>query len=453
MRSLRLNNHGCHGLIGESLTPLFAIRYGNAVGTYFEKGKLLLAGDPRASTPMLHSALTSALLSCGIDVVDIGICPQPIAQFAIASDPEISGGIYIAAGSSDANWNGFMVFQEDGTTFDQFSGSELLGIFHSYQFQQQSWEQLGKISYTPAPLSEYLDHLLSFINVDAIKKKHPTVIVDSCNGACASIINLLAERLEIKLISLNNTPNGIFSHDPEPRPRNSQQVASIMTSIQADVGFCLNTNGIACAVISNTGERVSEEFTFALVAEHLLRKKKVNGIVTSLSTSRMLDDLGNSYHSPIIKTATTGVSEIVNAMKTENFTLGGEGNGAICYAPHGYFFDSILTIALLLEAICEEKISADDLIKRIPVHYYLTKRNIPIEGTKQYAVIDRLRKIFKDENCTSTLDGLRIEWLDGWIHLRASSSRPMLRLISECRTQEQAQNRANMIMQYITSTF
>lgn len=451
MKSLRLNNHGCHGLIGESLTPQFAIRYGNAIGTYFEKGKLLLAGDPRASTPMLRSALTSSLLSCGIDVVDIGICPQPVVQFAISQDPELQGGIYISAGNSDASWNGLMVFQSDGTIFNQFCGSELLGIYHSHQFNKQSWENLGKIYYQEAPIQAYLDHLLQHVDIEAIKKRAPTIVIDTCNGACPQIVSEIAQRLGIKLIALNNIANGIFPHDPEPRPRNSQQVASILTSIHADLGFCINSNGATCAVITNIGERVSEEFTFALVAETLLRHKKITGIATTLSTSRMIDDLADSHHIRLKKTEAGGGSEIINTMRTEGFNLGGEGNGAVCFAEHGYFYDALFTIVTLIEAICIEQVTCNDLIQRIPIRYHLVKHNISIEGTKQYVIIDRIRNLLKNEKCTTSIDGIRVEWLDGWIHLRASSSRPVLRLISESRTLEQAHHRADMIMQYITA--
>jgi phosphomannomutase len=449
MRSLRINTYGCHGIVGDSLSPMFAIRYGNAVGSYFGTGPVVVAGDPRASTPMLRSALVSGLISCGTRVVDLGVCTMPVAQHHIRANPQFCGGIYISGSYSPAEWNGFTVFGQNGTVLPAYEGTELLDIFHSRQFVRCDWSHLGTLEKGTPQIDSFIGTLLKQIDADAIRKRRPLVVVDSCNGAAPGMISRLADELGFRLIPLNHVPDGNFPHDPEPRPRNSRQASSILTGLNADIGFCLNSNGTCAAIITENGETISEEFTFPLVADHILAKHPGSTIVTNLCTSRMIDDVAARHGAVLSKTMTVGQASISETMASEGAILGGEGNGYVAYAPVSLFYDVAVSIALILESLALRSCTSSQLVQQLPARYHLVKRLIPVAATKQYAVIDRLRQAFATEDHVSSAEGLRIEWVDGWLHIRASSSRPVLQLICECRVREKAEERADLILQQI----
>jgi phosphomannomutase len=428
---------------------MFAIRYGNAAGSHFGAGPVLVAGDPRASTPMLRSGLVAALISCGTRVIDLGVCTMPVAQHHIRSNPQIQGGVYISGTYSPAEWNGFTIFRQDGTVMPSYEGNELLDIFHSRQFVRCDWSHLGSVERLAPPIEAFIDNLLPQIDAEAIRKRRPLVVVDSCNGSAPEMISRLAAVLGFRLIPLNHLPDGYFPHDPEPRPRNSRQASSILTGMNADIGFCLNSNGSGAAIITETGETVSEEFTFPLVADHILGKWPRATVVTNLCTSRMIDDVAERHGAILSKAMTVGQASISETMASENAVIGGEGNGYVAYAPVSLFYDVAVSIALILEAMAVRGCTSSQLVQQLPARYHLVKRLIPVTATKQYAAIDRLRQEFAREDLVGSADGLRIEWDNGWLHVRASSSRPMLQLICECRTREQAEERTDLVMQHV----
>lgn len=442
MKALRIHYNGCHGLVGESLTPTFAIHYASAIGTYFGDGPIVLAGDTRASTGLLHRAVTSALIACGTRVVDLGVCPQPVAQFHIHQNREIKGGIYISGAHAGSDWNGFIVFQDKGLAMNPYEGSELLDIYHSRQFRRMPWDRLGKVERAEPPYDAYLDALLAHIDTAAIARRKPMVVVDSCNGTAPELLDRLAARLGLRLIPLNHVPDGNFPHDPEPRPRNSRQASSLVKGIGADLGICFNCNGVNAALVTETGETLSEEMTFALVANHLLPKHPGAKVVTNLCTSKMIDDIAERHRATLLK-APVGQGDIADMMQAEEALLGGEGVGSVAYAPFMPAFDAFIASCFILEALCQSDGPSSRLVERLPARYHQVKRQIPVAPTKQYAQIDRIRQAFLGENHVCSVDGLRVDWFDGWLHVRCSSTKPMLRIVSESRTREQAEERAD----------
>ncbi len=430
MRSLRISYAAARGIIGESMTPVFAQRYVNSFGTYVEGAPVVLARDPRASGIMLHAAALSALISCGCDVYDLGICPTPVAQFFIRNNENIKGGIVITGGHNNANWNGIIPFRANGTVFDEYDGGELLEFYHAIVFRSVGWKELGKHIKIDNAYDLYTEKLISFLDADKIKSKNLTVVLDPCNGAAAPISTLICKKLNCNVIPINDDPNGIFPHAPEPRPRNGKQVSSIIKAIGADVGFCFNSDGSRLSIVSNDGETVSEEFALPLVVDYFLSKKcNSNCIVTNICTTKTLDDVAKRHSARLIKTP-IGQPAVISTMLNEDACIGGEGSGGISVKDFQPAFDSFLTMGLILSSIAESGNTCKELINNLS-RYHLVKKYVCCRPDRQYAAVDAVRRAFKNEKNINFTDGIRIDWDDGWLHVRAAATEPMVRVISE----------------------
>ncbi len=450
MRSLRISYSGARGVIGESMTPVFAQRYVNTFGTYVEGAPVVLARDPRASGVMLHAAAASALISCGCDVHDLGVCPTPVAQFYIRNHKNIKGGIVITGGHNNANWNGIIPFRGDGTVFDEYDGGELLEIYHAVVFRHVGWKKLGAHIFVEKPAKLYLKKLISYLDAEKIKEKKFTVVVDPCNGAAAPLAAIICEKLNCNVIPINNEPTGIFPHDPEPRPRNGKQVSSIITAIGADIGFCFNSDGSRLSIVTNDGETVSEEFTFPLVADYCLSKINEGAVVSNICTTKILDTIVKRHSARLIKTP-IGQSDIISSMLNESACLGGEGSGGIAVMDFQPAFDAFLAMGLLLAAIAESGKTCKQLIDNL-TRYHLVKKYVWCRPDRQYAAVDAVRVALKNESRIDLTDGVRIDWNDGWLHVRAASTEPVVRVISESNSMELSAERVDFALRIIYST-
>lgn len=449
MRSLRISHSAARGIIGESLTPDFTMRYVNSLGTYFEGGLVAICRDPRFSSPMIYSSAMASLMSCGCKIVDLGICPTPVAQYYIREHDEICGGISITGGHNSAEWNGIIPFRENGTVFDQYDGDEFLDIFHSMRFERKVWNQLGTVSVEASPTKSYLKALLAYLKSSAIESAKFTVVVDGCNGAAGVLAVELLEKLGCKVIKLNCEPTGYFPHDPEPRPRSSFQLRSIINSIGADIGFNISSDGCRLAIVTNDGETASEEYTYALIADYFLENKRANSIVTNISTTKTIDDLAEKYGANIIKTP-IGQSAIIDAMMWENGSLGGEGSGCLAVADFQIAYDAFIAMGLILESMAQHHHSSAELLAKLP-RYELVKKSITCRSDRQYAAVEAVRQAFSNEPHLNEDDGIRVDWNDCWIHVRAASTEPILRIIGEARTKERANERVDQVLQIIHS--
>ena len=450
MRSLRISYAAARGIIGESMTPVFAQRYVNSFGTYVEGAPVVLARDPRASGVMLHAAAISALISCGCDVYDLGVCPTPVAQFFIRNNENIKGGIVITGGHNNANWNGIIPFRADGTVFDEYDGGELLEFYHAVVFRRVGWKELGKHIKIDNACYLYAENLISYLDSEKIKSKNFTVVLDPCNGAAAPISTLICKKLNCNVIPINDEPNGIFPHDPEPRPRNGKQVSSIIKAIGADIGFCFNSDGSRLSIISNDGETVSEEFALPLVADYFLSKKcNSNCIVTNICTTKTLDDVAEKHSAKLIKTP-IGQPAVISTMLNEGACIGGEGSGGIAVKDFQPAFDAFLTMVLILSSIAENNKSCKELIDDLS-RYHLVKKYVWCRPDRQYAAVDAVRRAFKDEKNINLTDGIRIDWEDGWLHVRAAATEPMVRVISESDDMDISVKRVDSALKIIYS--
>jgi len=447
MRSLRINHSAARGIVGESLTPEFVLRYVNALGTYFSQGRVVVCRDPRYSSSMLYSATVSALMSCGCEILDLGVCPTPVAQYYTGRHENICGGISITGGHNNSDWNGLVPFRADGTLFDKYEGGDFMDIFHSGKFNRNDWNRLGGILPVRDAENFYLNGLLKFLDVDVIARRKLTVVVDGCNGSSGPLAVGLLHKLGCNVIPLNCETNGHFPHDPEPRPRNSHQVRSLIRPVKADIGFCLSSDGTRISVVSDIGETVTEEYTYALVADYYLSQGRGGVVVTNICTTRTLDELVSNYGCRVVKTP-IGQANIIDAMVWEQGCLGGEGCGTLAVADFQFAYDAFVVIGIILEALSVDGVSCNDLIQKLP-RYHLVKKTIRCRPDRQYAAVEAVRQAVIGEQYVDETDGVRIDWNDGWVHVRAASTEPMLRIMGESRTIQRAVERVDALLQVI----
>jgi phosphomannomutase len=446
MKLLKIGISGVRGIVGETITPDLVMNFACAFGTYLNSKRVLIARDTRISGPMLHSACLAALISTGCDVVDLGVCPTPILQ-SMVKKFRAKGGISISAGHNDLKWNALTFISQEGAYLNAFQGEEVLDIYHLGKFKKAPSERMGRIQSANGYLDYYFKSLSNFLDSPSIQKAGLKVVIDPCNGAGAKIVDRLSRYLNIELIPVNNEPNGYFPHDPEPRPRNAQQVASIIKVVKADLGFVLNSDVSRVSLVAEDGETLSEEYTFPLIASYYL-KKNPGTVISNHSTSAMVDDVAKENNCPLIKTR-VGQSFSIQSMINEEAVMAGEGSGGVAIAQFQPAFDGFLTMGMVLEVMAKTKKKISQLIAELP-RYHRVKEKIYCPPPKVHSVVNEARKLFPDHEIDSS-DGIKIEFEEGWLHVRASATEPMIRVIAEDRSEEKAQERAEKAINFISS--
>jgi phosphomannomutase len=445
VRQLTFSPAGVRGIVGQSLTPELIADFACAFGTYMQSGLIVVGRDTRRSGEMVKSAVFAGLLSTGCTVVDLAICPTPIVQYMVRH-LSASGGIAISAGHNDVRWNALDFINSQGTHLNPYEGEEVLDIYHSGEFTKRPWNALGKIERKDDSLPIYLDGLCGFLDVPAIRGAKFRVIMDPCNGAAAGIVDLFCDRLGCQIIPINNEPTGMFPHDPEPRPRNASQIASIVRPVNADIGFLLSSDAARVSLVTDIGETVSEEFTFPLVLEHFLGRTR-GPVVTNLSTTKMVDDIARRYGCPLIKSQ---VGQLYSLQITliEDAVIAGEGCGTVAVPQFQPAFDAFLAMGLILEMMAVRRKRISQLLTELP-RYHIVKEKVYCPPEKVHNVMHEVRHHYLNERPDLT-DGVRVDRDDGWLHVRASTTEPLIRVIAESNDKQTARETADHAISIIS---
>jgi len=438
MRPLKIGISGVRGIVGETLTPELVVSFACAFATNVESGTILIARDTRASGRMLSAAVRSALLSCGCRVVDLGVCPTPVLQFETGRSAA-AGAIAITASHNRAEWNALKFINADGVALSFEEAEEVLDIYHQRDFVRAPWDKLGTLEDAHGVEERYLDALVDFLDQPAIAAASLRVVVDTCNGATCTIVRHLMDRLGVEAVLINDQPNGLFPHDPEPTPANMEQVASVMVPLKADVGFVLTSDGDRVAVVAETGDALSEEYTLLVVADHTL-SRKAGTVVTNLSTTAALEDIAGNYGGRVVR-ARVGQGHVVRKSLEENAVLAGEGSGGVALCDFQPAFDALATMGMVLEMLAKRDKRVSEIVASFP-RYTMIKQKIPCPPEISYAVVEEVVSGFEPEALDVT-DGVRYADADGWVHVRSSATEPLIRIIAESRTAEKAQDLAD----------
>jgi phosphomannomutase len=424
---------GLRGIIGETLTPNVAMRYATAYSAITPPGPLVITGDGRASGKMLARLLHGCLNAAGRNTIDAGITATPTTGVLIR-DMNAAGGIQISASHNPSEYNGMKLFSAEGRVISQAPGRKVKELYDKNTTSWVDHSQLGTTTLYDDPHRPHLEAVLATVDVDRIRAKAFHVVLDANRGSGSLLGRRLLESLGCRLTILGEKPDGLFEHMPEPTAENIETVREKIVQAGADVGFCQDPDADRLAVIDESGRYIGEEYTLALCVDHILRQEK-GPIVMNCASSRMSEDLAKKHCVPIHRSA-VGEANVVDLMLKENALFGGEGNGGPIDPRVGFVRDSFVGMAQLLDAMAARNLSIAELANEIP-KYAIVKKNISLDAEKVAATTDAIEKHF---SCATPdrLDGLRLDWPDRWLLVRASNTEPIVRVIAESPTEEEA---------------
>jgi phosphomannomutase len=357
-----------------------------------------------------------------------------------------NGAVSISAGHNDSEWNALTFINREGTYLNEFQGEEILDFYHLEKYKKVSSDKLGRLTASQDHLPTYFQRLEDYLDTDRIKKAGFKVVIDACNGGGAGIVDVFCTQLGCELIPLNNVPDGNFPHDPEPRPRNAAEAASIVKITGADIGFLLNSDVSRVSIVTETGETLSEEYTFPLLADYYL-KKNPGYVMTNLSTSRRIEDVAAKYGCPVLRTR-VGQSYVIQALTYEDGVLAGDGSGSVAVSSFQPAYDGFLTMGLILECLASENKTVSEKAEKLP-KYHILKQKVYCPPNKAHTIVSRMKKFYARSQIDLT-DGVRMETKDGWIHIRNSVTEPMIRIISESVSKKKAGLRLEKAVRFIS---
>lgn len=443
------------GKVGDNLTPLDVVKFASAFGSWLQNKKkrqsltLIIGRDARISGQMVSSLVTATLQGLGINVVDLGLSTTPTVEVMV---PELGadGGIILTASHNPKQWNALKLLNEKGEFINAQDGAEVLAIAEKEDFSFAEVDNLGKYETRNDAFDIHIQKILDLpmVDAEAIKAKKFKVVLDAVNSTGGISLPPLLEQLGCEVVKLYCEPNGHFPHNPEPLKEHLTDICELVKKENADLGIVVDPDVDRLALIDENGEMFGEEYTLVAVADYLLRHKK--GVaVSNLSSSRALRDVAKSLDSEYFASA-VGEVNVVNLMKEKNAVIGGEGNGGIIYPDLHYGRDSLVGVALFLTHLAKENKSVSELRKTYPA-YFMGKKKI--ELTPEINVDELLVKIqkeFENEEI-STIDGVKIDFAENWVHLRKSNTEPIIRIYTEAKSQEEADTLADTMIEKLRS--
>jgi len=444
MSSLLISASGVRGIVGEALTPEVAVRFSAAFGRLVKGGTVVVGSDTRTSNEMFRYAVFSGLLSTGCTVIDVGICPTPSLQLLVES-LETDGGVAITGSHNPVEWNALKFIRGDGLFLYPEEGERLLQVYQEGRIRRVTWDGIGKVRRENSAIENHIRRILSVVDREKIKRRGFKVVIDACNGAGALISPEVLRRLGCMVIELNCEPNGIFLHPPEPVPSNLAELSRVVKEEGADVGFAHDADADRLALVSEKGEVLPPHYSLLLAARFVLARKP-GTVVTNLSTTQALEDIAKDYSCKLIRTK-VGDIYVSRCMREKRATIGGEGNGGVIIPEVHYARDGIAAMALLLEYLATCQRSVSELIEEIP-RYYMIQEKVKFPRERFPSLEENLKRKFRKDEL-NFLDGVRINLKEGWIHIRASGTEPVIRIISEARTKEKAQALHNLALEYL----
>ncbi|WP_370408883.1 phosphoglucosamine mutase [Tenacibaculum dicentrarchi] len=439
---------GIRGTIGgkpsENLTPLDAVKFAAAYGAFIikrnptaKKIKVVIGRDARISGKMISNLVANTLVGLGINVVDLGLSTTPTVEIAVPLE-KAHGGIILTASHNPKQWNALKLLNEKGEFLNGADGEEILALADSEDFTFAEVDELGTYKKNKRYLKKHIKEVLNLdlVDVKAIKEAKFKVVVDGVNSTGGIFIPALLKELGVKCIELYCEPNGKFPHNPEPLKENLTDISKLVVKKKADLGIVVDPDVDRLALVSEDGSMFGEEYTLVACADYVLGKLKGGNTVSNLSSSRALRDV-TEKHGGTYTASAVGEVNVVQMMKDTDTVIGGEGNGGIIYPDSHYGRDSLVGVALFLSHLAKKKISCKELRDSYP-SYFMSKNKIQL--TPQIDVDEVLSKMtlkYQNED-VNTIDGVKIDFENEWVHLRKSNTEPIIRIYTESNSQENA---------------
>lgn len=453
MSSIIISVSGIRGILGESLTPQSIIKYTSAFSEFCRKNKtnrIVIGRDGRQHGKAISDMVISCLNSCGFDVIDIGIAPTPTVQIA-TEDTKSSGGIAVTASHNPQIWNGLKFLNPDGTFLDSKQIKKVINIADKEDFKYAGIKNFGITISDKSWIDKHINRVLGlkFINLNRIKKRNYKIVVDAVNSSGSVIVPKLLKKLNCNIIELFCDSSGIFPHEPEPLPFNLNKLSLAVKRNKADFGIAVDPDSDRLVLITEKGLPYGEEYTITTAVRNVLDSTgKNNPVCVNLSTTRAVDDIAKEYNAKVIRTP-VGEINVVREMKKRGSIIGGEGSGGVILPELHYGRDAIAGIVIILNEFSKYSISASEYKKTLP-EYHIAKTKFKIKENPDI-LLSKIRNEYKNKkNCRITqTDGVKLDFKEHWIHLRKSNTEPIVRIITEARTEKKSKEILNTFLEEI----
>ena len=439
---------------GDNLTPIDIVKFTTAYVRFMsEKNegkrlKIVLGRDARLSGTMVEDIIEGTLLGCGADVIGVGLCTTPGVEMAVITH-KANGGIIITASHNPKQWNALKLLNERGEFLNDAEGKRVLALAEDEAFEFPQIDSIGKVllreDFNPTHIQQVLS--LPLVDVEAVKARRFKVVVDAVNSIGGVVIPALLEELGCEVVKLNCEPTGEFAHNPEPLPEHLTEISEVIRRENADLGVVVDPDVDRLALVNEDGSMFGEEYTLVAVADYIL-SQGVGNTVSNLSSSRALRDVtvahGGEYNASAV-----GEVNVVAKMKETGAVIGGEGNGGVIYPALHYGRDALVGVALFLTHLVKKGCSMTELRKQYPA-YFASKNKIQLTPAIDVdKVLVEMKARYASEN-VNDIDGVKIDFVENWVHLRKSNTEPIIRIYTEAKSAAEADELAQRFIAEIS---
>ena len=434
------------GKVGDGLSPLDVVKFTAAYATLIRaknpvSNTMIVGRDARISGAMVRDLVVGTLIGMGFDVIDIGLATTPTTELAVTME-KAAGGIILTASHNPKQWNALKLLNEKGEFLNADEGAEILQIAEKESFTFSEVDFLGKVKTDDSYTKKHIDHVLNLklVDVETIRKAGFTVAIDTVNSVGGIVLPELLKALGVeKIIELNTEPTGIFAHNPEPLPQHLTEIADLIKTKKADVGFVVDPDVDRLAIVTEKGEMFGEEYTLVSVADYVLSHTPGN-TVSNLSSTRALRDV-TEKHGQTYSAAAVGEVNVVEKMKATHAIIGGEGNGGVIYPESHYGRDALVGIGLFLTHLAKSGKTVSELRATYP-NYFMAKQRLDLTPeTDVDALLESIKQKYFDYP-VNDIDGVKVDFPDSWVHFRKSNTEPIIRIYTEAASLEFAEKLA-----------
>ena len=446
------------GPAGEGLTPIDVVKFTSAFATFLQRQnggrrlRLAVGRDARISGAMVDRLVVGTLQGMGIDVLETGLSTTPTTEMTVI-DAHCDGGIIITASHNPKHWNALKLLNAKGEFINDAEGKEVLRLAESGEVLYAEVDDLGQVTVEEDWIDRHIQRVLALPLVDsaAIARAGFKVAVDAVNSTGGLAIPRLLRALGVKdVVELNCEPTGRFAHNPEPIPQNLTQISEVVAREKCDLGIVVDPDVDRLALVCETGEMFGEEYTLVSVADYVLQHTPGN-TVSNLSSSRALRDVTHRYSGCSYAASAVGEVNVTTLMKETHAVIGGEGNGGVIYPELHYGRDALVGVALFLTLLAKRGMKVSELRRSYPEYIISKNRKDLTPEMDVDALLAKVAALYRSRSgCeVSTVDGVKIDFADGWGHLRKSNTEPIIRIYSEAATEERANDLARQVMEQI----
>ncbi len=445
---LMLSVSGARGIVGKTMTPVVAATFAGAFGSHVRtlvagrRPRLVVARDGRFGGESIARAVQGSLAATGCDVIDIGVAMTPTVGLMIR-ELGADGGMAVTASHNPIEWNGLKCLDGDGLAPPKTVADAIIARFKASDILFAEPLEIGAITADTTSVRRHVDRVLAVTGAaDRVRARKLHVVLDSVNASGCEGGRLMLDALGCGVTHIFGEMTGIFGHTPEPTETNLVELAqTVRATAGAACGFAQDPDADRLAIVDETGRYIGEEYTLVLAALRMLELRGPFTLAANLSTSRMIDDIAARFAGATVLRTAVGEANVVGALKPAGGLLGGEGNGGVIVPEVCWVRDSLSAMALVLDLLASRREPLSAIVDALP-RYAILKTKLDLAAIGGLAAVApalaKLKSAFADER-VSDVDGVRIDFADGWVHLRASNTEPIARIIAEAPTRERAE--------------